>query len=67
MATLYKNEFGRKHLWVTVVNPLNHRALLKACDGCGVVKSENSMARSCHATTDKGLISGALEVSVLAS
>ena len=66
MAKLYNNEFGKKHTWVTVVNPINHRSLLQACDDCGVVKSENSIIRNCKATTNVGLISGALEQNLLA-
>jgi len=65
MAKLYSNEFGKKHSWVTVVNPINHRSLLQACDGCGVVKSENSIIRNCKASSNHGLISGALAHSSL--
>lgn len=66
MAKLYKNEFGKEHVWVTVVNPINHRSLLQACDGCGVVKSENSIIRNCTATGGVGLISDALSQNSLA-
>ena len=66
MTKLYKNEFGNKHVWVTVVNPINHRSLLQACDGCGVVKSENSIIRNCKATDKVGLISDALYQNSLA-
>jgi hypothetical protein len=45
------------HRWVTVMNPTNHRLLLQACDDCGVVKSENSVIRSCKADRGLGLIS----------
>ena len=48
------------HFWVTVVNPTNHRMLLQACDHCGVVKSENSVARSCLASRNQSLISESL-------
>ncbi|MFT5572411.1 MAG: hypothetical protein ACI9FR_001334 [Cryomorphaceae bacterium] len=47
----------RLHSWVTVINPTNHRLLLQACDDCGVVKSENSVIRSCKADRGLGLIS----------
>ena len=66
MTKLYSNEFGKKHTWVTVVNPINYRSLLQACDDCGVVKSENSIIRNCKATTNAGLISSALEQNSLA-
>ena len=49
-----------KHCWVTVVNPTNHRVLLQACDNCGVVKSENSVMRHCHAAKGQALVSGAM-------
>ena len=45
------------HHWVTVINPTNHRLLLQACDDCGVVKSENTVIRSCRADRGLGLIS----------
>jgi len=60
MTKLYRSEFDNKHAWVTVVNPLNQRSLLQACDDCGVVKSENSVIRQCHASKGAGLISEAL-------
>lgn len=60
MTTFINNKFGRKHTWVTVVNPINHRSLLQACDGCGVVKSENSIIRECKAESNIGLISEAM-------
>jgi len=65
MATLHNNEFGKKHKWVTVVNPINHRSLLQACDNCGVVKSENSIVRSCKVTNTVNLISSALSSDLL--
>jgi len=49
-----------KHDWVTVVNPMNHRLLLQACDNCGVVKSENSVVKRCKAPQGGELISGAI-------
>lgn len=55
--------FDQKHAWVTVVNPMNHRSLLQACDNCGVVKSENSVVKRCKASRHKGLISNAMMAS----
>jgi len=52
-----QNTIARKHAWVTVVNPVNQRLLLQACDDCGVVKSENSIIRSCKAEKGLALIS----------
>lgn len=49
----------KSHVWVTVINPTNHRLLLQACDDCGVVKSENSVTRHCRAASGLGLISSA--------
>ena len=66
MTKLYSKEFGKKHEWVTVVNPINHRSLLQACDSCGVVKSENSIIRNCKASNSLGLISDALAQQALA-
>lgn len=60
MANFYKNQFGKEHVWVTVINPINHRSLLQACDGCGVVKSENSIIRNCAAPTGSALISNVM-------
>jgi len=60
MTTFINNKFGRKHTWVTVVNPINHRSLLQACDACGVVKSENSIIRQCKAASSAGLITNAM-------
>jgi len=48
------------HKWITVVNPINHRTLLQACDDCGVVKSENSIVRDCKAIKGSVLISRSL-------
>lgn len=45
------------HQWVTVVNPLNSRMLLQACDDCGVVKSENSIVKHCKAMKGAAVIS----------
>jgi len=67
MTKLYKKEVDRNHQWVTVVNPLNHHTLLQACDGCGVVKSENSMMRACKAKKGVALISSALMPTALVS
>ena len=60
MTTFINNKFGKKHAWVTVINHVNHRSLLQACDGCGVVKSENSIIRQCEATSNRGLITSAM-------
>jgi len=60
MTTFINNKFGRKHQWVTVINPINHQSLLQACDCCGVVKSENSIIRNCKAANNGGLITGAM-------
>ncbi|WP_189400498.1 hypothetical protein [Arenicella chitinivorans] len=51
-----------RHQWVTVVDPLNRRSLLQACDNCGVVKSENSVVRACRAPQGQALISSAMAV-----
>lgn len=45
-----------QHRWVTVVNPLNKRALLQACDKCGVVKSENTMQKECSMPDSSSVI-----------
>lgn len=66
MTKLYRNQFDRTHVWVTVVNPINHRMLLQACDGCGVVKSENTIVRNCKAVKGTALISGSMESSARA-
>ncbi len=55
-----RSKHDPKHDWVTVVNPMNHRLLLQACDNCGVVKSENSVVRRCKAPKGNELISSAL-------
>lgn len=47
----------QEHQWVTVINPTNHRLLLQACDDCGVVKSENSVLKRCHASKGQGIVS----------
>jgi len=47
----------REHQWVTVINPTNSQLLLQACDNCGVVKSENSVARSCRQPNNQHIIS----------
>lgn len=64
MTTFINNKFGKKHIWVTVVNPINHRSLLQACDGCGVVKSENSITRRCQSVSNRGLITNAMASAV---
>lgn len=48
---------SKQHVWVTVINPTNHRLLLQACDDCGVVKSENSVIRRCNASSGLAVIS----------
>lgn len=53
---------GRKHSWVTVIDPRNHRLLLQACDDCGVVKSENSVVRNCASAAGQALLSGEMSV-----
>ena len=63
MTKLYRKVVGKKHQWVTVVNPLNHQTLLHACDACGVVKSENSIIRNCKAVEGAALISSAMSAS----
>jgi len=60
MTNLYSNRFDKEHVWITVVNPINQRTLLQACDSCGVVKSENSIVRSCKSIKNKKLISSSL-------
>jgi len=50
----------REHAWITVLDPTNQRSLLKACDDCGVVKSENSVIRNCKAELGTALISSSL-------
>ena len=67
MTTFINNKFGGKHQWVTVINPINHRSLLQACDSCGVVKSENSIIRNCKAVNNSGLITGAMDNGAKAS
>jgi len=46
----------QRHEWITVVNPTNRRMLLQACDNCGVVKSENTVARGCTRPAGEGVI-----------
>jgi len=52
----------QEHVWVKVVDPRNKRSLLQACDDCGIVKSENSIARNCRAEPGQGMISAAKEL-----
>lgn len=52
----------QQHVWVTVIDPLNQRSLLQACDDCGVVKSENSVVKRCRAPRGQALISSALAI-----
>ncbi|RBP53384.1 hypothetical protein [Arenicella xantha] len=59
-AKFNRRKATRSHNWLTVVNPINQRSLLQACDDCGVVKSENSVARCCKAPKGRALISGAM-------
>ena len=47
----------REHVWVNVIDPINQRSILQACDDCGVVKSENSVIRNCRADYGTALIS----------
>ena len=63
MTKLYRDQFDSEHVWVAVVNPVNHRMLLQACDGCGVVKSENTIVRNCKAPKGTALISRSFESS----
>lgn len=56
----YQTLATARHQWVTVVNPLNSRMLLQACDDCGVVKSENSVEKGCKASKGAAVISGAI-------
>ncbi len=51
-----------RHQWVTVLNPIERRELLRACDNCGVVKSQNTMRKACAVKTPQRLISGSLRV-----
>lgn len=51
----------RQHGWITVVDPTNQRSLLQACDHCGVVKSENSVVKSCSGVSGSALISSAYQ------
>ncbi len=50
------------HQWVTVPNPHRQRALLHACDNCGVVRSENTQMKNCGAEQGQGIITKALMV-----
>ena len=50
------------HVWITVVNPTNHRLLLQACDDCGVVKSQNSVLKQCRAVKGRALVSGRMSL-----
>lgn len=50
------------HQWVTVPNPIKRRALLEACDNCGVVRSANTMLQYCKADADQKIITTALLV-----
>ena len=50
-----------RHQWVTVLNPANQRALLQACDNCGVVRSENTHLQVCQAKPHQNLITSALQ------
>jgi len=60
-----KRRTNKRHAWVTVVNPNNSRSLLQACDDCGVVKTENSLIRSCRARHGQGVISSSMNTSAL--
>lgn len=57
-----RHYFSRQHSWVSVINPLNHRMLLQACDDCGVVKSENSVVVKCKANKGMRVISNAISI-----
>lgn len=50
------------HNWVAVPDPYKKRALLHACDNCGVVKSENTSMKNCTARLDQRMITDALLV-----
>ena len=52
----------QSHKWVAVPDPYKKRALLHACDNCGVVKSENTSMKNCAARLDQLIISDALLV-----
>ena len=56
-----------EHRWITVINPINSRLLLQACDNCGVVKSQNSVLRGCSKANGQQLISGSLPTANLKS
>ena len=58
-------EAQHTHQWVTVINPTNNRLLLQACDNCGVVKSENSVIRSCQQPQHQQLLSNLKNVNLL--
>ena len=60
MFNIRSSRSDHDHVWITVVNPTNQRKLLQACDNCGIVKSENSIIRSCKAAKNSGLISSAM-------
>ena len=47
----------KEHRWITVNHPTRHTAVLQACDRCGVVKSENSVLKSCTGDANARLIS----------
>jgi len=51
---------AQTHQWITVPNPVNKRVLLRACDNCGVVKSQNTVTTRCKAAPGQHLITSAL-------
>ena len=53
-----------EHNWVTVRNPNNYQMVLQACDHCGVVKSENSVVKSCSGDKSARLISNLVDHSI---
>lgn len=48
------------HRWVAVPDPHRKGTLLYACDGCGVVMSENTSRKNCGAKSDQRIITDAL-------
>ncbi len=46
-----------KHVWITVVNPLNKSAVISACDHCGIVKSPDAIGSDCTADAPNFLLS----------
>jgi hypothetical protein len=43
---------GKKHSWVTFVNPRNGKVRLRACERCGMLKDNVSKSMSCELVAD---------------